>query len=216
MRTTLTTLAIAGLLLQAPAQAAFVFTAELSGAQEVPPVVTSAFGSATLWLNDTMDRLEIQVSLAGLDLDGTQTPDTDDNVTGLHIHAAPAGINGGVVFGLISPFSDTNGDLVIDALAGTVISAWDLTEGNGTTLDAQLPALFSEGLYLNVHTVAFPGGEIRGQIAAVPLPATSLLFAGGVAGLWRSRRRHNRPTAGGPGLKAPYRVTPNTRALLDA
>jgi hypothetical protein len=83
-------------------------------------------------------------------------------------------MNGGVVFGFISPNNDTNGDLMIDPVAGTVSSAWDLSEGNGTTLGAQLVNLFNEGLYINFHTVANGGGEIRGQI--IPEPATGLLL----------------------------------------
>ena len=88
--------------------------------------------------------------------------------------------------------SDLNGDLVIDAIAGTVVSAWDLNEGNGTTLASQLPALFNEGLYFNVHTVAFRPGEIRGQITRVPTPSVLALFALGFIGIGavaRSRRR---------------------------
>jgi len=167
-----------------------MFTATLTGDQEVSPVTTDASGSADLVLNAPQDELSITIQINGLDLDGNQTPnDPDDDVVGLHIHAAPAGVNGGVVFGFISPNNDANGDLVIDPVQGEVFSVWDLNEGNNTTLGDQLNNLFAEGLYLNVHTPANPGGEIRGQI--VPEPASVAMMLG-VAGLLGFRRRHTR------------------------
>lgn len=167
-------------------QADTIFTATLTGDQEVGPVVTDASGTATLVLNDTQDRLTISATVTGVDLDGLQTPDdATDDVVGMHIHAAPAGVNGGIVFGFISPNHDLNGDLVIDPVAGTVFTAWDLNEGNATTLADQLTNLFNEGLYLNVHTNAHGGGEIRGQI--VPEPASAALLLGAVPLLFRRR-----------------------------
>jgi subtilisin-like proprotein convertase family protein len=137
-----------------------VFTADLTGAQEVGPVVTTAFGNATLLLNPAANRLEMTIELVGLDLDGMQTPDTSDDVTGLHIHNAAFGLNGGIVFGLIAPNNDLNGDLIIDAANSRVYSAWDLAEGLGP----QLVNLRNGDLYINVHTVGNPTGEVRGQI----------------------------------------------------
>ncbi len=167
-----------------------MFTATLTGDQEVSPVTTDASGSAELVLNAAQDELSITIQINGLDLDGNQTPDDpDDDVVGLHIHAAPAGVNGGVVFGFISPNNDANGDLVIDPVQGEVFSVWDLNEGNNTTLGDQLDELFAEGLYLNVHTPANPGGEIRGQI--VPEPASVAMMLG-VAGLLGFRRPYTR------------------------
>ncbi|SFR47659.1 PEP-CTERM protein-sorting domain-containing protein [Marinobacter daqiaonensis] len=165
------------------------FTATLSGDQEVPPVNTTASGTATLTLNDAQTRLEMMVELSGLDLDGLQTPDSGDNVVGMHIHAAPPMTNGGVVFGLMNPNNDLNGDLLIDPVNGTVFSAWDLSEGNNTTLAAQLSALLEGHLYLNIHTVEYPGGELRGQIVRVSEPGSLLLLGLGLLGLVTTRRR---------------------------
>ncbi len=187
--------AVVALLAPVPAEAVQIFTASLDGAQEVPPVVTEASGSATLTLNDTQDRLEIEIQIFGLDLDGSVTPDdANDDVVLAHIHAAPAGSNGPVVFGFIGPNSDTNGDLVIDAGAGTIVSAWDALEGEGTTLGDQLAALMSGGLYFNVHTPQNPGGEIRGQI--VPEPHPVALVTSGLVGLaWLGSKRRERDGA---------------------
>ena len=165
------------------------FSASLTGDQETNPVVTDAFGTASLTLNEAQDRLEMLIQLVGLDLDGNQTPEDDqDNVVGVHIHNAPRGDDGGVVFGLISPNSDENDDLIMDPVAGTLFSAWDLTEGNNTTLADQIPALLSAGLYFNVHTPRNQPGEIRGQI--VPEPSALVMICGALAaaGFWGRRR----------------------------
>lgn len=174
-----------------PVFAATFFEATLEGAQEVPPQMTAAGGRASLILNDAQDRLEINIQISGLDLDGTQTPGINfDDVTRAHIHVGARGSNGGIVFGFIDPNSDLNGDLAIDAAAGTIFSAWDLNEGNGTnTLGSQLSNLLSNDLYINIHTVAIPSGEIRGQIEVVPIPAAAWLFASGLLGLAALTRR---------------------------
>ena len=131
-----------------------------------------ATGTAVLTLNAAQDALSYSITLIGLDLDGLQTPmDATDNVTAMHFHAAPAGSNGGVVFGLISPNHDVD-DLVIDPVAGTLTGIWEETDVN--PLSGQLPNLMVGNLYLNVHTTSFPGGEIRGQVlVAAPIPTLS-------------------------------------------
>ncbi len=170
-----------------------MFVASLDGAQEPGGgVVTDATGTATLTLNDTEDALEIHVRVFGLDVDGSLTPgDDQDNVLAMHIHAAPRGTNGGVVFGFISPNSDTNGQLVItpEVDGFSLTSIWDGNEGNNTTLADQLDNLRNEGLYFNVHTVANGGGEIRGQIEVPEPTSIALLLASGGLTLARGRRR---------------------------
>jgi hypothetical protein len=57
---------------------------------------------------------------------------------------------------------------------------------------ALLSAFQSDGLYLDMHTQLYPGGEIRGQLLAAPVPEPStiaLLAAGFVAVLTLTRRR---------------------------
>ena len=69
------------------------------------------------------------------------------SVTGHHIHQAIAGANGGVVVGFGTAYS---GSTINATIASAIIAN---------------PANF----YVNLHTAAFPGGEIRGQIAADPV-----------------------------------------------
>ena len=153
--------------------AATVFTATITHDQEVanPPVpFQGSSGTGSFVLNDSMTALSYDITLVGLDIDGLQTPgNANDNANRFHIHAAPAGANGGIVFGMKDPNHDTD-DLVINPVTGRITGVWDGTEGNGTTLAAQLPALLTNGLYFNVHTTDHPGGEIRGQIL-IPEPS---------------------------------------------
>jgi hypothetical protein len=64
---------------------------------------------------------------------------------------------------------------------------------NGNTA-ASAEAAFIVGLndgqtYVNVHSMSFPGGEIRGQLEAVPEPATAFLAGGVLAALALLRRK---------------------------
>src|SRR3982750_1979876 len=180
------------------ANAATLFTATLTGSQETPPNSPTAPGVATFTLNDAQTSLSFQATINGLDLTTFQTPgNTADDVTNAHIHApGPPGIAASVVWGFIgTPFNDTNpADTVVTpftggAIGGTVSGKWDLPEGNGTTLSAQLPSILSGNSYINFHTVAFPAGAIRGQILAVPEPSTLAMLSAGMLGLIGFARR---------------------------
>ncbi|MFN0193742.1 MAG: CHRD domain-containing protein [Aestuariivirga sp.] len=135
------------------------FTANLTGAQETPPNASTATGTATGALNLDQTRFTFTVTVTGIDIDGLQTPGTNlDNMSGFHIHRAAAGVPGGIVYN-----PDLDGEFIENAVAGTLTSGWDTAEGLS---GINLTALTSGGTYFNVHTVAFPGGEIRGQILA--------------------------------------------------
>jgi hypothetical protein len=146
----------------------------------------------------------MDVTVNGIDFTGSQTADTFDNLTAAHIHApAPPGSTTGVVWGFFgSPFNDTNsgnaGPLwdctpFATGVGGTCHGVWDATEGNGTTLTAQIPNLLANLAYINFHTTQYPGGEIRGQIlVSTPEPSTYALLATGlglVGALGLRRRR---------------------------
>jgi hypothetical protein len=189
-----------GILLTAAASApaATTFTANLTHTQEVstPPIPDEpSSGTATFILNDAGTALSYDVRLFGLDLDGKQTPlNPNDDVTRVHFHAAPFGVNGGIVYGIIDGSASLRNDLddlVVDPVAGRITGVWDNAEGNGTTLAAQLQNLQNGGLYFNIHTFDHGGGEIRGQV--VPEPST-LLAVAAVAPLLLARRRRRHPS----------------------
>lgn len=150
------------------------FTATLQGSQEVPPRNTTATGTATVVLDDVTGKGTITVSFSGLSA----------AVTGGHIHCcAFPGANAGVIV----PF-DAALTLTANGTAGS------LTNYSLTLTAAQIAGLKNGQGYVNIHTSTFPGGEIRGQLNAVPEPGTLLLLGAGlvsVAARLRKRRQED-------------------------
>ena len=193
------------------ANASTILTAKLTHDQETgvagqTPTLTStgaarplSFGHATFELNDLMTQMTMAVTIFNIDVTGTQTPDTFDNLLAAHIHVGqPPGMNAPVRWGFFGlPDNDNAPDnLVVIPFAagvgGSFFSVWNAPEGNaGTTLASNLPAILAGLSYINFHTVQFGGGEIRGQLR-VPEPASlSLLALAGLAVVRRASRRRS-------------------------
>jgi hypothetical protein len=187
--------------------AATTLTANITNGQENPPTVPTltngqprpvSFGTATFVLNDTQTAMTMTATVFNIDFTGSQTVDTNDNLTNAHIHASATvtpTTNAGVVWGFIgTPFNDNNpNDQVFTpftdgTVGGSVSGKWDAPEGQGTTLAAQLTNILNGRAYINFHTNQFGGGEIRGALVVVPEPATGLAGVG-LAGLLLRRRR---------------------------
>jgi hypothetical protein len=172
------------------------FSVNLTNSQEVPPTRPtttsnarrpSSFGTARFVFNAAFTSLTMTATINNLDFTGSQTADTNDNLTNAHIHASASvtpGVNGPVVWGFIgTPFNDNNpNDAVVTPFGGgvgaNVSGKWDPPEGNGTTLAAQLDNIRNGHAYINFHTSQFGGGEIRGDF-----PATQAFRDSLVAGL---------------------------------
>lgn len=114
-------------------------TATLDGKQEVPTNPSTATGTFTGSLNKTTRVLTYVVTYPSTLV-----------LTGGHLHKGAPGVAGPVVV----PFDAT-------ALKTSPI--------NGTTTLRQSLAdsLVNNQIYANLHTVAYPGGEIRGDIKVV-------------------------------------------------
>ena len=170
-----------------------LFDVSMTNGQENPPAVPTltngnprpaSFGTARLQFNSAQTAMTLDATVNNIDFTGSQTADTNDNLTAAHIHAGAAvtpGTNGPVVWGFIgTPFNDNNpNDAVVtpfsSGVGGSVHAKWDAPEGNGTTLAAQLSNLREGRAYLNFHTVQFGGGEIRGNIPAADAFRNSLV-----------------------------------------
>ena len=129
------------------------YEATLSGASEVPANNSSATGSFVL--TDRGGDFEYRLDVQNLDMPAAA-----------HIHAGAAGVNGGVLvplFSTTSPPASFSGRLATD-----VFTAADIRPLPGATVaisvDSLRVLLRTGGAYVNVHTVALPAGEIRGQI----------------------------------------------------
>ena len=170
-----------------------VFTTTMTGAQEVPPTGSPGIGSALVTIDTVTNLMTVNVSFAGL-----VSPTT---LAHIHCCAAPGGI--AIPATTVPSFPG----FPVGVTTGTYLQTFDLTlastynpafiaASGGTVAGAQ--AAFTTGLinglaYFNIHTTQFPGGEIRGQLQAVPEPATLLLLTSGivgVAGAVRKRRKH--------------------------
>ncbi len=155
----------------------------LTGAQEVPPTTSNATGTSQLILNEFGDALSYELNVFGLDfgqiLNGTpQTADPNDDVTRIHIHNAPRGQNGRIVFGIVDLITAANNgqdsdDLQITQNADgsvTLRGIWEETDAAATPLSQFVSSIQGAQngadipLYWNVHTTGSPGGAIRGQL----------------------------------------------------
>lgn len=125
------------------------FTAQLTGAQEVPPVTTTARGTGVATLTDA--GLTFHASVSGL----------SGPIAAAHFHNAPAGANGPVVRTIAAS----------ELLEGAGLWRANNTESFTNFLTREL---LSNNLYGNIHTAANPGGEIRGQLRTGSIVLTSV------------------------------------------
>ncbi|HUG15366.1 MAG TPA: CHRD domain-containing protein [Thermomicrobiales bacterium] len=144
------------------------FIATLTNDQEIvaPPAVqpdTGASGSATLHYSPWDGT--IACALLAIDI---------LDVTMSHIHLAPAGANGGVITWLFPPTGPPaadppvtpDGELSCETVTEDRLNISEAVEAqiDGTSLEAFVYQMLIGNTYVNVHTSAYPAGEIRGQI----------------------------------------------------
>jgi hypothetical protein len=106
----------------------------LAGSQEVPPVVSTATGSGTITVGADMG---ISGSVTTVGLEGTMA----------HIHKGAPGQNGPVVVPMVK----------------SADNVWSIAAGAKLT-EAQMQDFKDGNLYVNVHSAANKGGEIRAQL----------------------------------------------------
>ncbi|MFI4948016.1 MAG: CHRD domain-containing protein [Alphaproteobacteria bacterium] len=121
------------------AQAAVVdYKAALGGAAEVPPVATGGTGKAQVNVDTATGMATWRIDYSGL----------SGPAAAAHIHCpALPGANSGVAVTL-----------------GTGPTAASPIQGSGMMTPAQISDLAAGKCYVNVHTAANKGGEVRGQL----------------------------------------------------
>ena len=135
-KTVLATLALGATFAFAGPAFAEKMKATLDGKAEVPPNTSAATGAADIDYDPATKKLTWKVTYTGL----------SGPATAGHFHGpAEAGKNAGVAVAIPNATSSP-------------------AEGSATLTDAQAADLTSGKYYVNVHTAANPGGEIRGQV----------------------------------------------------
>lgn len=136
------------------------FRAELSGRNEVPPVISSASGEITAVLDG--NELTLAGSFAGL-----RSPFDPAIAGGAHIHLGYAGENGGIALSLTAMLDMTMQSGSFDAASNTF-----------TLTNDQVTALMARRMYVNIHTSLNPGGELRGQLLPIADEAFAINLSG--------------------------------------
>ena len=137
MRSLAICIAAAALAVSVPAAAATVhYTAKLDGASETPPNDSKGAGNAAVSLDTAAKKISWKITYSGLSGPATMA----------HFHGpAPAGQAAGVAVPITPPLASP-------------------ARGSASVTDAQIGDLKAGQWYVNIHTAAHPGGEIRGQL----------------------------------------------------
>jgi len=176
------------------ASQAAIYTTQLTGSNEAPPNASPGTGSATVNFDLTAHILNIDMSFSGLTA-GT---------TASHIHCCTAPPAAAPVATQVPTFID----FPLGVTSGTYshsfntldLASWNPTfvtasGGSAAGAEAALAAGLAAGTsYLNIHTTAFPAGEIRGFLAAagtgqVPEPPALALLAIAAGAFYAARRK---------------------------
>jgi hypothetical protein len=175
------------------AQASLLQFSTLLGPEAIGATGT---GTALVTFDTLANTMRVQTTFSGL----------SGNTTVAHIHA-PTAVPGTGTAGVATP-TPSFPSFPAGVTAGTYDNTFDMTlnssyngafiTANGGTAagarNALLSALGSGRAYLNIHTSAFPGGEIRGFFTTVPEPSFLLGFLGlgllGVGSRFRQGDRH--------------------------
>lgn len=133
------------------------FRARLSGFQQVPTLFSTGSGTFSATILDGGTTLSYTLTYTGLT--GTMAA---------HIHLGLRGTNGGVIAFLCGgggkPTCPTSSGTVSGTITAAEVigpSAQGLSAGAFANF---LTSLRAGATYVNVHTTAFPSGEIRGQL----------------------------------------------------
>jgi CHRD domain-containing protein len=143
-------------------------SANLTGTQEVPPNTSAAAGTATLNINEDRTRIDFTLNVST----------TLQDIREAHIHISPPGVNGPIVLDFCTNLGTPPAGVPPPppcppapfTLTGTLTEAnlrplTDAIQAVGVNNFADaVTQILNGNAYANVHTTAFRGGEIRGQL----------------------------------------------------
>jgi hypothetical protein len=128
------------------------FRAKLTGSEVAPPVKTGAKGETVFHLSK--DGKELNYKLTVKDI---------ENVSAAHIHMGGKGKNGPPVAGLFAG-PKKEGKFKGVLAEGTITEKELMGALAGKSVHDLIEMIKAGDAYVNVHTDAYPDGEIRGQI----------------------------------------------------
>ncbi len=129
------------------------FTATINAAQETTASTSPATGTAVLVYDVATNTFDLTVTIFNL----------ANTVTASHVHEGAMGVAGPVVTGLgAEAVYVRDGQTLRGTFTGVAHAGTPLT-------------LLQNGAYLNFHSAAFPGGEVRGQLIAKPKRLVAVL-----------------------------------------
>jgi hypothetical protein len=150
---------------QAQAQEGRKFKATLISYEEVPALSNTGAGTFSMLIDSTDTSFDYELSFSGISGTGA---------TQAHIHIAQKGVNGGIMVFFCSnlviplPPPGTQACPANGTVSGTITAAnviGPASQGIAVAEFAEvLQAIRAGTVYVNVHSVLFPGGEIRGQL----------------------------------------------------
>jgi len=141
------------------------FRAVLAGTNEVPAINSEGSGTVDVWLDRQAMTLSYKVTFTGLSSNTTQS----------HIHFGKIHTNASVIVFFCTnltpppgvpmpPACPVSGGTVSGMLSAADVLGVAAQNVKAGDWDAVEDALSSNTAYANVHSVNFPGGEIRGQL----------------------------------------------------
>ena len=123
-------------------------------------MATPGIGTGFLSVDTVAETIDVLETFSGLTSPTTMA----------HIHISPLGLNGPIVLPFVDfPLGVTAGSYSHDFTASDLPAGFSFTDF--------VSDLQANDAYFNIHTEAYPAGEIRGNIVStVPLPASAPMF----------------------------------------
>ena len=183
----------AGMLATSAFAATTTYRAHLSGPAEAVPVFSPGYGVSTIVIDDVANTLQLSTDFSWLTSPtvaahihaGTDQPLLGTAGVAVPANELPLGVTAGafsVTYNLLDASTYTPG-------------YWDSNGGTAEGARDSLIADLNTGrAYFNIHTVQYPGGEIRGFYipSPVPEPGTYAMLMVGLAGVGFAAARSKR------------------------